>query len=102
MYILRAYQSPASAADWGPQWAQMPNLASRNQLGMWYSLSDSRVAWKGPAAIWGSSSAARASFNAGTPPASIAKADRLVIISFPLDIRPSAQHGGQIDSNAVL
>src|ERR1039458_4673170 len=102
MYILRAYQSPASAADWGPQWAQMPNLASRNQLGVWYSLSDSRVAWKGPAAIWGNSSAARASLHAGTPPASIAKADRLVIISLPLDMRCSAQHGGQIDSNAVL
>src|ERR1017187_4596713 len=81
MYMLRAYQSPYSAADWGPQWAQMPNLASRYQLGTRYSLSDSRVLLKGPAAIWGSSSAARASSYAGTAPASNVKASRLVIMS---------------------
>ena len=33
MYMLRAYQSPYSTLDCGPQWAQMPNLASRNQAG---------------------------------------------------------------------
>ena len=31
--MLRAYQSPSSAADCGPQCAQMPNLASRNHCG---------------------------------------------------------------------
>src|ERR1035441_7573578 len=51
MYMLRAYQSPASAADCGPQWAQMPNLASRNHSGTWYCRSDSRVASKGVAAL---------------------------------------------------
>jgi hypothetical protein len=34
MYMLRAYQSPSSIADCGPQCAQMPNLASRNQSGI--------------------------------------------------------------------
>src|ERR1035438_8794811 len=51
MYMLRAYQSPSSAADCGPQCAQMPNLASRNHSGTWYCRSDSRVASKGVAAL---------------------------------------------------
>src|SRR5579872_2440006 len=48
MYILRAYQSPYSIADWGPQCAQMPNLASLYQSGTCHSRSDSRVPLKGP------------------------------------------------------
>src|ERR1019366_149686 len=51
MYMLRAYQSPASAADCGPQCAQMPNFASRNHSGIWYCFSDSRVASNGVAAL---------------------------------------------------
>ncbi len=35
MYMLRAYQSPSSMADCGPQCDQMPNFASRNQSGIW-------------------------------------------------------------------
>src|SRR5215469_18186868 len=57
MYMLRAYQSPASAADCGPQWAQMPNLASRNQSGARYASSDCRVPLNGPSAIGGISGA---------------------------------------------
>ncbi len=41
MYIRRAYQSPTMGTACGPQWAQMPNLASRNHAGHLYSLSDS-------------------------------------------------------------
>src|SRR5580698_2702975 len=51
MYMLRAYQSPASAADCGPQCAQMPNLASRNHSGTWYARNDSRVASKEVSAL---------------------------------------------------
>ena len=51
MYMFRAYQSPISGADCGPQCAQMPNLASRNHSGHWYCLSDSLVGWNGPGAI---------------------------------------------------
>ena len=47
MYMLRAYQSPSSMADCGPQCDQMPNFASRNQLGTWYACSDSRVGANG-------------------------------------------------------
>ena len=36
MYMFRAYQSPCSGWHWAPQWAQMPNLASRNHAGHWY------------------------------------------------------------------
>src|SRR5450631_534733 len=48
--MLRAYQSPYSIADWGPQCAQMPNLASRYQSGACHSRSDSRVPLNGPGA----------------------------------------------------
>src|SRR6266700_3546861 len=80
MYICRAYQSPASAADCGPQCAQMPNLASRNQSGMRYAASDSRVGLKMP----GSVSALlipsmRAEVAAGNALARIARAFRLVM-----------------------
>src|SRR5438046_10611141 len=51
MYMLRAYQSPASGADCGPQCAQMPNLASRNHSGTWYFSSEPRVPSKGPLVI---------------------------------------------------
>src|SRR5438874_392272 len=51
MYIWRAYQSPASTADCGPQCAQMPNLASRNHSGIWYLRSDARVPSNGPLSI---------------------------------------------------
>src|SRR5664279_3325424 len=51
MYMLRAYQSPYSIADWGPQCAQMPNLASRYQSGTCHSRSDSRVPLNGPGAM---------------------------------------------------
>jgi hypothetical protein len=40
MYMLRAYQSPNSMADCGPQCAQMPNLASRYHSGIRYASSD--------------------------------------------------------------
>src|SRR6059058_2191659 len=49
--MLRAYQSPSSGWHWGPQWAQMPNLASRNQSGHWYCWRDSQVGWNLPAAM---------------------------------------------------
>src|ERR1017187_357626 len=51
MYMLRAYQSPYSTADCGPQCAQMPNFASRYQSGICHSRSDSRVPLKGPGAM---------------------------------------------------
>src|SRR5579872_5611164 len=54
-YMLRAYQSPYSGADSGPQCAQIPNLASRNQSGTRYSCRLSRVALNGPGAITGAS-----------------------------------------------
>ena len=53
-----AYQSPSIGTAWGPQWAQIPNLASRNQSGHWYCLSDSRSPWNGPSAICGGSAEA--------------------------------------------
>src|SRR5271165_3830040 len=49
--MLRAYQSPSSGTDCGPQCAQMPNLASRNQSGHLYCLSDSQVGLNGPSAM---------------------------------------------------
>ena len=49
--MWRAYQSPYSTADCGPQWAQMPNLASRYHSGICHSRSDERVALNGPGAI---------------------------------------------------
>src|SRR5665213_373467 len=51
MYMLRAYQSPYSTADCGPQCAQIPNFASRYQSGICHSRSDSRVPLKGPGAM---------------------------------------------------
>src|SRR5579872_5769711 len=68
--MLRAYQSPYSGADCGPQCAQMPNLASRYHAGTCQSFSDSRVPWNGPGVISSDSPAARASFRAGADPAS--------------------------------
>src|SRR3954471_7953260 len=40
MYIFRAYQSPCSGTHCGDQWAQIPNLASRNHSGHRYWASD--------------------------------------------------------------
>src|SRR5664279_2923947 len=51
MYMLRAYQSPYSIADCGPQCAQMPNLASRYQSGACHPRRDSRVPLNGPGAM---------------------------------------------------
>src|ERR1700693_4637707 len=51
MYMLRAYQSPYSTADCGPQCAQIPNLASRYQSGTCQLRSDSRVPLNGPETI---------------------------------------------------
>src|SRR5512133_3199610 len=51
MYMLRAYQSPYSIADCGPQCAQMPNLASRYHSGTSHWRRDSRVPLNGPGAI---------------------------------------------------
>ena len=51
--MLRAYQSPIIGTACGPQWAQMPNLASRNQSGHWYCFSDSMLPLNGPSAICG-------------------------------------------------
>src|SRR5580765_4962912 len=48
MYMFRAYQSPASTEDCGPQCAQMPNFALRNQSGTCQAASDSRLGLKGP------------------------------------------------------
>src|SRR5208282_4522533 len=82
MYILRAYQSPASMADCGPQCAQMPNLASRNHAGISYLLKDARVPSKGPRSIsipGDGSCCAAPSFNAGSVPAISLQAVRLVI-----------------------
>ena len=48
----RAYQSPCSGTHWADQWAQMPNLASRNQSGVWCcASSDAHVGSNGPAAV---------------------------------------------------
>ena len=44
MYMFRAYQSPYMGTDCGPQWDQMPNFASRNQSGHWYSRRESKLA----------------------------------------------------------
>ena len=51
MYILRAYQSPCSGTHWAVQWAQMPNLASRNHSGHWYWASDSQLGSNLPVVI---------------------------------------------------
>src|SRR5580700_4803789 len=72
MYMLRAYQSPASGADCGPQCAHMPNFASRNHSGTWYCFSDSRVASKGVAAL--------VKDGAARPPASKPKASLRVSV----------------------
>jgi hypothetical protein len=60
MYMWRVYQSPNSGADCGPQWDQMPNLASRYQAGTYQFLSDSRAPLKGPGVISNCAPAARA------------------------------------------
>src|SRR4029079_7807207 len=57
MYMFRAYQSPASTEDCGPQCAQMPNFALRNQSGTCQPASDSRLGLKGPGAMPGRSPA---------------------------------------------
>src|SRR5208337_2443318 len=83
MYIFRAYQSPYSMADCGPQCAQMPNLASRNHSGISYLLKDARVPSKGPSSIsmpGDDSCCAAPSFNAGSAPAISLQAVRLVIL----------------------
>src|SRR5690349_6723029 len=42
--MLRPYQSPASGTHCGPQCAQIPNLASRNQSGTrWTAASDCQL-----------------------------------------------------------
>src|SRR5579872_731208 len=51
--MFRAYQSPASTADCGPQCAQIPNFASRNQSGILYARRDALEASNGPLAIEG-------------------------------------------------
>src|ERR1700682_2581875 len=74
MYMLRAYQSPYSMEDWGPQWDQMPNLASVNQAGKREAWRDTRVPLKGPGvtsgltseAVW-LNAAGRASAGAAAP-----------------------------------
>src|ERR1035438_7488627 len=76
MYMLRAYQSPYSADDCGPQCAHSPNFASRNHSGIRYACRDSGGALNGPAAISGFRSCAPAV----TADPSNAIADRLVII----------------------
>src|SRR5208282_3083810 len=83
MYMFRAYQSPSSMADCGPQCAQMPNLASRNHSGTSYLLSDVRVPSKGPRSIsipGDGSCCAAPSFKAGRVPAINLQAARLVIL----------------------
>src|ERR1035438_9121065 len=49
IYMPRAYQSPCSGTHCGLQCAQIPNLASLNQSGHRYVLSDSQFGRKGPA-----------------------------------------------------
>src|SRR5579872_2417930 len=81
MYMLRAYQSPYSGADCGPQCAQMPNFASRNHSGTRYDFSESRVASNGPEAIEGDWAFARRA--PGTPAAaSLMACLRVICISF--------------------
>src|SRR5271157_658720 len=95
MYIFRAYQSPASMADCGPQCAHMPNLASRNHSGISYLLKDARVPSKGPRSIsipGDGSCCAAPSFNAGSVPAISLQAVRLVIL-IDMVIVPPAWHG---------
>src|SRR3954471_8478379 len=48
-YIRRAYQSPCSGTHCAVQCAQIPNLASRNQVGVRYCFKDSHVGSNGPA-----------------------------------------------------
>ena len=50
MYIRRAYQSPCSGTHCAVQWAQMPNLASRNQSGARVLLQRIPGRLKGPEA----------------------------------------------------
>src|SRR6202140_2733221 len=93
MYMLRAYQSPASTDDCGPQCAQMPNFASRNHSGTWYLESDWAFGWNGPAAICDSGPFCAAKLalpcNAGIAPARIPTASRRVTFmpDLPFTIR---------------
>src|ERR1700722_19479019 len=48
MYMLRAYQSPCSTPDCGPQCDQIPHFASPYQAGISYFWSDSWVPANGP------------------------------------------------------
>src|ERR1035441_8984843 len=82
--MRRAYQSPYSAADCGPQWFHMPSLASANQSGMWYAASDSRVPLNGPGAMEGRGAVkagveacawTRNCHNGELTPAAVARAD---------------------------
>src|SRR5262245_20874464 len=81
MYMFRAYQSPASTEDCGPQCAQIPNFAFRNQSGTCQAASEARVGWNGPGAIGGrwptaeELGAARASRRARGPNAAEAARD---------------------------
>src|SRR5580698_7174936 len=81
--MLRAYQSPYSAADCGPQWAQMPNLASRNHWGISYDWSASTEPAKGPFAISGKVSCAEVFLDrrsAGAPAMAARTARRFILI----------------------
>src|SRR5690349_175620 len=90
MYMLRAYQSPASGTHWAPQWAHSPNLASRNQSGVRYpAASESQLGLNGPLAIWSKPVGTRSEANAGAAPIRLAAAlpwnsARLVGVIVPL------------------
>jgi len=47
--MLRAYQSPCSTPDCGPQCDQMPNFASPYHAGISYFVSESTLPVNGPA-----------------------------------------------------
>ena len=86
IYMLRAYQSPYSADDCGPQCAHSPSFASRNHSGIRYACRDSGAAVNGPAAISGFRSGAWICARVVIADPSSAIADRLVIIRYPLSI----------------
>ena len=50
---VRAYQSPCIGTDSGPQTAQMPSFASRNQSGQRYCFNDSSLGSKAPLSLAG-------------------------------------------------
>jgi hypothetical protein len=65
--MMRPYQSPNSGSHCGPQCAQMPNLALRNQSGVWYFSSDCQSGANGPAAMVPAGDCASASAARATP-----------------------------------